>query len=200
MTKEDIANYIEKFDYQINERVKRLEHLQKESESIRKKMDQLITILSKKEALKLEIEGTFHRVRDGEVLRKNQYEALLKTEKVLAAKGVSGSSLEAVTVAPEERELFILSAYEQADFPKPREADGREKFISLEEKEKLLLTNILITDLDLENLAMARAETIRNYILSTAKVDSQRLFLRDPDSIEPDSEETQFAKVKFSLR
>lgn len=166
----------------------------------KEKLDQLITILSQKEQLKLEIEGTYHRVRDGEVLRKNQYEELLRSEKILAAKGVSGSSPEEVKVRPEEREIFILSAYEQASFPKPREADGREKTIPLEEKEKLLLTNILVTDLDLENLAMARAETIRNYILSTAKVAAQRLFLRDPDSIESDSEENQFAKVKFSLR
>lgn len=165
----------------------------------REKMDQLITILSKKEVLKLEIEGTFHRIRDGEALGKNQYEELLKREKQLAA-GEAGESLEEVMVGVEEREGLILSAYEHASFPKPREADGKEKAISLEEKEKLLLTNILITDLELERLAMARAETIRNYILSTAKVSAQRLFLRDPDSIESDSEEDQFAKVKFSLR
>ncbi len=166
------------------------------------KLDQLIPILSQKKQLKLEIEGTYHRVRDGEALRKIRYETLLKSEKQmdLVAQGRRGSALQELIVDPGEREALIHSAYAKAGFPKPRAEDGTEKNITVEEKGKLLLTNISVTDQDLETLAMSRAEAIRTYILSTAQVEPQRLFLRSPDSVESDSKESEFSRVNFSLR
>ncbi len=166
------------------------------------KLDTLIEILEKKKELNLEIEGTYDRNADGEALRKKGYEALIKSEKIktLAAKGEPISSPEEVTLLPEERDAAILAAYGLATFPKPREEDGKEKEISVEEKEKLLLTHVDINEHHLKALAMTRSKNIKNYILSTAKVASTRIFLHDPDEAEADPDQGRFGRVIFLIK
>ncbi len=79
--------------------------------------------IKEKKELNLEIEGSYDRIQDGEALRKKGYEALIKSEKIkeMTVKGRPAPSLEDVTLLPEERELAVLAAYEQAGFPKPME-------------------------------------------------------------------------------
>ncbi len=167
-----------------------------------KKLDKLIQILEQKKALALEIEGTYDRVQDGEVLRKKQYEALLKLEKIkkMAAKGTPTASLEKTILLAEEREAAIQAVYEVSDFPKPREEDGREKEITTLEKAKLLLTHVDITENALKQLAMNRAENIKNYILASDKVAPARVYLRDPDQVEADPESKGYSQVKFLIK
>ena len=93
-----------------------------------------------------------------------------------------------------------MKAYKLADFPKPREDDGKEKQISLEEKEKLLLTHIDITEQQLMRLAMTRAENIKNYILSTDKVAPTRIFLHNPDEAEAGPDQERFGRVIFLIK
>jgi hypothetical protein len=166
------------------------------------KLDTLIEILDQKKSLKLEIQGTYDRNSDGEALRKKEYEVLIASGKMKspAAKGATVSASETISLPPEERASAILSAYEQAAFPKPREEDGTEKQISNEEKEKLLLTHIEINEGDLKELAIARAENIKHYILAAAKVDSARIFLLNPVEAEVGSDPEQSGRVNFSIK
>ena len=167
-----------------------------------KKLDKLMEILDKKKELDLEIEGTYESIQDGEALRLKRYEALLKSGKIAKIEAAEGtlSSQEDVVLLPEEREEAILAAYELADFPKPRGEDGKEKEISTGEKEKLLFTHLDINENHLKELAMTRAENIKNYILSTGKVVPERIFLHDPDQAETGPEEERFGKVKFLIK
>ncbi|MBU3952283.1 MAG: DUF748 domain-containing protein, partial [Proteobacteria bacterium] len=164
------------------------------------KLDQLVHILVEKKELKLVIIGTYDRNQDGQILRENRYEALLKSEKVKELGEKKGVSMEDVTLSPKERESAILAAYELADFPKPMDEDGREKEISTLEKEKLLVTHVDITENDLKKLAMDRAENIQAYILSTAKISGTRLFLSAPDPVEAEPDQEGFGKVIFSIK
>jgi uncharacterized protein involved in outer membrane biogenesis len=166
------------------------------------KINKLIEILEKKKELQLEIEGTYDKIADGNALRNKAYDALIKSEKlkILAAKGTPVSSPEQITLLPEEREAAVLAAYELADFPKPREKDGKEKQISTEEKEKLLLTHMDINEQQLMILAMARAGNIKNHILSTAKVLPERIFLLNPGEAEAGPDQETFGRVIFSIK
>lgn len=164
------------------------------------KLDQLIHILVEKKELKLDIIGTYDRNRDGQVLRENRYESGLKSEKLNRQKDKKGISNGEVTLLPEERESAVLAAYERADFSKPRNENGQEKEISTPEKEKLLLTHVDISENDLKELAMKRAETIKAYILSTEKVAPARLFLHDPHPSEEGADPQGVAKVNFLIK
>jgi uncharacterized protein involved in outer membrane biogenesis len=166
------------------------------------KMDQLIEILAKKTDLDLEIEGTFNRIEDGEVLRQKKYDALIKSEKInaLAAKGTPVSSIESLTLLPQERESAVIKAYELADFPKPREEDGKEKQITLAEKEKLLITHLDINERHLEELAISRAENIKHYIQSSGKVAPTRIFLLNPEQAEQGPDQGRFGRVIFLIK
>jgi hypothetical protein len=166
------------------------------------KINKLIEILEKKNELELDIEGTYDKIADGEALGKKEYDAFIKSEKlkILAAKGTPVSSPEQITLLPKERESAVLAAYELADFPKPREEDGKEKQISTEEKEKLLITHMDINEQQLIRLAMARAENIKNHILSTAKVVPERIFLLNPGEAEAGPDQETFGRVIFSIK
>lgn len=166
------------------------------------KINTLIEILEKKKELNLEIEGTYDKIADGQALHKKKYDAFIKSEKlkILAAKGTPASSPEQITLLPEERESAVLAAYELADFPKPREEDGKEKQINIEEKEKLLFTHMDINEQQLMRLAMARAGNIKNHILSTAKVVPERIFLLNPGEAEAIPDQETFGRVIFSIK
>ncbi|MCP4723166.1 MAG: DUF748 domain-containing protein [Desulfobacteraceae bacterium] len=168
-----------------------------------KKLDKLMEILDKKKELDLEIKGTYESIQDGEALRLKRYEALLKSgeiAKIEAVKGTKASSQEDLVLLPEEREEAILAAYVSADFPKPRGEDGKEKQISTGEKEKLLFTHLDIKENHLKELAMTRAENIKNYILSTGKVVSERIFFNDPDQAKADPEQKRLVRVNFLIK
>jgi len=166
------------------------------------KINKLIEILEKKKELNLEIKGTYDRIADGGALRKKEYDTFIKSEKLkkISTKGTPELSPEKVTLLPEERESAVLRAYELSDFPKPREEDGKEKQISIEEKEKLLLTHVDINERHLEELAITRAENIKHYIQSTAKVAPERIFLLNPGEAEDGPDREMFGRVIFSIK
>jgi uncharacterized protein involved in outer membrane biogenesis len=166
------------------------------------KINKLIEILEKKKELNLEIEGTYDRIADGGALREKKYDAFIKSEKLkkMSTKGTPVLSPENVTLLPEERQAAVLRAYELSDFPKPRQEDGKEKQISLEEKEKLLLTHVDINERHLEELAITRAENIKHYIQSTAKVATTRIFLLNPEEAEAGPDKEAFGRVIFSIK
>lgn len=166
------------------------------------KINKLIEILEEKKDLNLEIEGTYDSIADGDALRKKVYDAFIKSEKIkiLAAKGTPVLNPDELTLLPEERQAAVLTAYELADFPKPRKEDGKEKQINITEKEKLLLTHVDINERHLEELAITRAENIKHYILSTDKVTPERIFLLNPDEAQADPDQERFGRVIFSIK
>lgn len=159
------------------------------------KIDKLAQILQEKPSIKLEIQGGYDKLKDAEVLRMKGFEELIRTEK-LKEKPASGK--EAV-LTEGEVERYIDNAYAKAEFPKPRDDAGAEKTLGIEEKKKLLITNISIDENDLRLLAMDRAENIKSYLLSTGKVEKQRIFLIEPIE-NKDSKTEQTSKVTFLLK
>ena len=165
------------------------------------KIDKLAQILQEKASINLEIQGIYNKLRDAEGLRMKGFKDLIKAEKLkeMIASGSAVGTLEEVIVAPEDMELYIHTAYAQAQFPKPRDESGIEKEVDVEEKKKLLITNINIGEDDLRLLAMNRSENVKAYLISTEKVAKERIFLLEPRQNDGSNTE-RTSKVKFLLK
>lgn len=165
------------------------------------KLDKLAQILQAKTSINLEIQGIYDSLRDAEVLRIKGFENLIKAQKIkeLSASGIDAGTLAEVVIPKEDMQHYIDMAYTLAQFPKPRDEAGNEKQLDMAEKKKLLMTNVNIGKDDLRLLSMNRSENIKAYLLSTGKVEKERIFLLEP--LENESSNTERAsRVKFLLK
>jgi hypothetical protein len=95
------------------------------------------------------------------------------------------SSVDQVTVEPEEYQKYLKMAYEE-EFPK----GGLKKldFITKtppEEMRSRLLSTIQVTDEDLRSLAFEWAMKVKERLLESGKIEPHRLFLLEPDVFSP---------------
>lgn len=166
-----------------------------------KKIDQLTQILVQKPSINLEIKGLYNSRLDEAYLGGIGFLNLIKVEKIkqLLEQGEDAPSLEDVVISEEEMPVYIYLAYTKSEFPKPMDDTGTEKEVDLEEKKKLLMTHIPVTDDDLRHLSMQRAENVKAYILSTTQEIRDRIFILEPEKIE-ESENDVLSRVKFSLK
>jgi len=166
------------------------------------KLDTLGQILVEKPGVKLEIQGGYHLVKDTQTLKRMAFEELLKAQKLkqLIASGVDANNLEDITVLAEEEAVYVQAAFDQAQFPMPRDASGAVKQLELDEKKKLLITNINIGNDELRLLAMRRSESVKDYLISTAGVDRERIFLIEPRANEEAEDAQDKTKVLFLLK
>jgi len=165
------------------------------------KIDKLSEILHEKTSVSLEIQGMYDKLRDAEGLTVKGFNDLIKAEKLkeMVAQGSAITTLEEVSVSSDELEQYIDLAFNNAQFPKPRDDAGVEKILEIEEKKTLLMTHIKIGQENLRLLAMERSENIKEYILETGLVEKERIFLLEPDTSDG-SESEKTSTVKFSLK
>jgi hypothetical protein len=135
------------------------------------RLDTLITALSERTGLKVNIEGRVDPAFDREGL----IDQAMKAQKVKDTGGASGE-LESVKIAPTEYDKYLTRAYKAAKFKKPANFLGLDKSLPPDQMKKLMLENI--SDSDLRALADARANAVRAYL--SAKIDPARLFLAAP--------------------
>ncbi len=166
------------------------------------KMGKLADILKEKPSVKLEIQGVYNPTRDADGIRAKRFDNLLKEEKskkTWYSLPFSKTPEKSAPLTAEEREKYIEKAYDKAEFPKPRDEKGIKKTLDLEEKKKLLITHIHVDENDLRELAMTRAENIKTYLLSTGKVEKERIFLIEPMAVEKEKAD-QSGRVNFLLK
>ena len=113
-------------------------------------------------------------------------------------KAGEGKSLDEIEIAPEESKIYLTRAYKEAKFPKPRNVVGLQKELPVEEMEKLMLTNLPVSDDDVKALAGRRAETVQGWLVEHGKVPPERVFLLPP-KVEAD-EKGKASRVDFSLK
>src|SRR5205823_8477032 len=94
----------------------------------------------------------------------------------LAKKGATTATLTDVKVEPSEYTGYLALAYKKETFAKPRNFLGITKDLEVPEMEKLILMNITITEDDLRELALQRAQAVKDYLMH-AKIEPQRIFL-----------------------
>jgi hypothetical protein len=167
-----------------------------------KKIDALATALSDKPTLRLEIAGYVSPEEDREGLKQYFMQRKVKAQKLndLLKQGVPAVPVDEVAVAPQEYERYLTLAYRAEPFPKPRNFVGMIKSLPVSEMEKLMLTNIEAGEEELRQLAARRASTVKDALLQSGKVTSERLFIVEPKGLAPEKKEkVKESRVEFKI-
>ena len=125
------------------------------TDAVKKKLDILEKALSERPSLRMDIIGHADPEQDREGLKQSRMQQKIRAQKIreLAGKKDETSSLESVTVSPQEYPLLLKRAYKEEKFPKPTNFLGIAKDVPVPEMEKLMLDNMKVTDEDLKALA-----------------------------------------------
>jgi len=152
-------------------------------EKAREKLDTIIKALTSRAKLKLEVDGVIDPDADRKGLVKAIFERKVRQQKYddLPRKQRAATTVDQVRVAPEEYQEYLFDAYKAEDDPEglrptslfvvdPQPVDVMEKFI---------MDRIQVTDADLEELSVARARSVKDYIIAKAPALTERVFLLD---------------------
>jgi hypothetical protein len=167
------------------------------------KLGNLAKVLADRPALRLEIEGHVDIDKDREGMRQQIFRRKIAARKLadLVKTGQPAPALDNVRVDAAEYPKYLTLAYKAEKFPKPRNFIGIAKDLPVPEMEKLMLTNIRVTDDDLRQLAMERASRVRDRLVAMGKVDPERIFLVEPKTLPPErKEKLRDSRVDFRIK
>ena len=171
-------------------------------EAAKKKLDALAKALAQRPALKLQATGRFSGA-DLEGLRTARVERKIKAQKLpdLVKAGAAPASVDDVVVEAGERETYLKKAYKKEKFPKPRTSLGFAKDLPAGEMEKLMLANEAVGDDDLRQLALARSNAVKDYLVGPAGADAARVFVLEPGTqVAAPKDKARASRVDFSLK
>ncbi len=167
-----------------------------------KKIETLVTALSEKPSLKLEITGHVDMDADREGLKQFLLQRKVKAQKLndLVKQGSSAVPVDDVIVGKEEYEKYLTRAYGAETFPKPRNFIGIVKSLPNEEMEKLIVTHTEVGNEELRLLASQRANAVKEAMLRSGKIEAERLFIVEPKTLAPEKKENQKdSRVEFKI-
>ena len=168
----------------------------------RDKLAKLQSALIERPGLKLDIIGRADPEQDREGLRRARFEQQVKVQKLkeLVKRGTVVRSVDEITIEPNEREKYLRAAYQDAKFPKPRNALGFTKAVPVNDMEKLMLANIVVTDDDLIALANQRGQIAKDAITRDGKVALDRVYLLAPKLDPKGDNKRKGSRVDFALK
>lgn len=139
----------------------------------------LASALNDRPALKLDITGQADPASDIEGLKRREIERQMKAQKRKAtlARGQDLPPLDTVTIEAAERTQWLEAVYGDADFKRPRNAVGMLKSLPASEMEAMLLENTHLPPDALAQLAQARADAVRRYLVEQGGVEASRIFV-----------------------
>ena len=146
------------------------------------KLTKLAKVLFDRPSIKVELTGQSDPAVDSPQLARIRFERLLKVQKMqdLAGEQAAVTDVDALEIAADEYERYLKKAYKAAEFERPKNILGLLKDIPPAEMEKLLYEHIVITDDDLRDLAIQRADAVRNSLVEQGPVEAERVFLVEP--------------------
>jgi flagellar motor protein MotB len=136
------------------------------------KLKTLAKALDGRPALKLEVSGRVDPDLDRDALKRAAVDREIKAAKLKDAGAKAGASIDEVAIAPDERDKYLTAAYKEAKFDRPPLKD-----LPPAEMEKLLLANAKVADDDLRQLANARAQAAKAWLVETGSVAAERVFI-----------------------
>lgn len=168
-----------------------------------KKLNTLINALHDRPALKLDIEGHVDVEKDRAGLRQYLFNKKIKAQKLkeMLKKKAEPKPVDEITIDNTEYPKYLKAAYKEEKFPKPRNIIGIAKSLPVPEMEKLMLTNIVVKDDDLKQLASERALKVKDHLLKSQKIEQERIFLVEPKTLQPDKrDKIKDSRVDFRLK
>ena len=147
-----------------------------------KKLGTLAKALDDRPGLKLDVSGRIDPQADRDALKHAAVERQVKAAKLKDTGGKSANALavDEMTITPEERDKYLTEAYRAAKFDRPRNAIGLLKDLPVAEMEQLMLANAEVGEGDLRQLANARAQVAKSWLVETGKVAAERVFIVSP--------------------
>jgi len=134
-------------------------------------------------ALKLDVVGRDDPVADRAGLQRGTLDRKIRQQKFndLVKQGQPPASVDDIQVVATEYPALLARVYRAEDVPtKPRNAIGLAKDVPSDEMEKLLLAHFTADDEALRQLAGARAQRAKSYLVDVVQVPAERVFLATP--------------------
>lgn len=158
-----------------------------------KKLNTLASALNQRPGLKVELSGYIDKDRDAEGYRTELLAQKMRQEKYLelAKNNLTreGDDAEKMVIQPTEYSRYLKMVYLKEKFPKPRNMIGMIKELPDSEMMKLIIANIKVGDQRLQQLAAKRVAVVRNFLINTGKMESQRLFQKQDTMTKPPKQE-----------
>jgi len=173
------------------------------SEENAKKLESLVQALYNRPGLDLEIKGYVSTAEDRTSLIEYTLSKTVKSKKLkhMLKKGREAVPVDDIVLEPDEYKKFLWKAYKEAKFEKPKNMIGMVKKLPPEAMEQAIRDNIQIADADLRILARKRAQKVKESIVASGKVEPERLFIVEPESLEPEKiENFKNSRVELSLQ
>jgi uncharacterized protein involved in outer membrane biogenesis len=166
------------------------------------KLNNLSKALADRPSLKLDIAGHVDTEIDSKGLRQLAFERLLKVQKLkqLVKDGVSITSVDAITVAPNEYANYLKLAYKAEKIAdKPKIMGLLDKDIPAAQMEALMLANIKISADNLRDLSLQRAQTAKEYLLKLGAIDATRIFITTAKADTDEQKKLPGNRIDFML-
>ncbi|WP_304795954.1 DUF748 domain-containing protein [Lacisediminimonas sp.] len=166
------------------------------------KLKSLANALNDRPSLKLDIAGRADPVKDAAGLKQLALvrKVKLQKQKELLRQGESAPTLDAVNIAADEYPKYLAAAYDQEKIPgKPRNLIGLAKKLPVAEMEALMLAHIKVDEEDLRGLANRRALDVKDYLVKTTAVESERIYIVAPRQVKAGEDKLPQSRVDFSL-
>ncbi len=143
------------------------------------KLKSLSKALIDRPALRLDIAGRIDAVLDRDGLRRAKLIDRMRALKLkdLARTSSPPPALQAVTIEPAEHSRLLTQVYRAADFQRPRNAIGLLRDLPASEMEAMILANTPVTDDDLRQLALQRAQRAKDYLVDVGQIPAERIFI-----------------------
>jgi hypothetical protein len=142
----------------------------------------------------MELKGYVDREKDTEAYRGELLTAKLRMEKFLALSKAGtlkeGEKADTIQVLPEEQARYLAAAYKKEKFPKPRNAFGLVKSLPPDEMRKLIVTNTVVGEAELQTLARERVVAVMTYLVKQGNVPAERIFQKSDDVYKKPEKET----------
>ena len=145
------------------------------------KLETLAKALDDRPGLKLDVSGRADPSADREALRRRALERAIKAQKLKeTVSGGDAAAIDQVKIEPQEYEKYLTLAYRAAEFDKPRNAIGLLKSQPREEMERMLLAHFEAGDAELTRLANARAQAVKDWLVTNGRIAGERVFVVAP--------------------
>ena len=154
-------------------------------------------------ALKIELKGYVDREKDTEGYRRELLTTKLRNEKYLALSRdgtrKEGEKFDSIQLLPEEQAKYLAAVYKKEKFPKPRNAFGLVKDLPPDEMKKLIITNTVVGDAELQTLARERVVAVVTYLVKKGNIPAERIFQKSEDIFKaPEKETTLRSRVELN--
>jgi hypothetical protein len=162
-------------------------------------LDKVIAAMKERPALSMTVVGAASLEVERGAFRRERLNALMLDEKRRAAVMAGKPANDVVAVSEAEKPVLLNAVYRRAQMPKPRNLLGLVKNLPEAEMETLLLTNMVVTEEHMRELAQARAMVVKDYF-SRHDMPLERLFLGATKLVPADAKWAPHAELHLMMQ